>query len=96
MLDLSLSSGSQTRTDDLWVMSPTSCHCSIPQFASAKVVLFLDLARALAEKLCFFNIFLMGDGDIVSAFLAAVLGWLCAFRGCVCGVRLGCLAKQNG
>ena len=25
------SSGSQTRTDDLWVMSPTSYHCSIPR-----------------------------------------------------------------
>ena len=26
------SSGAQTRTEDLWVMSPTSCHCSTPQY----------------------------------------------------------------
>ena len=28
-----LSSGEPTRTTDLWVMSPTSYHCSIPQYA---------------------------------------------------------------
>lgn len=27
----SSSSGARTRTGDLWVMSPTSCHCSTPQ-----------------------------------------------------------------
>ena len=34
----SLGGGSRTRTCDLWVMSPTSYHCSIPRcFGSAKV-----------------------------------------------------------
>ena len=32
-----LSSGEPTRTTDLWVMSPTSYHCSIPQYVSFKV-----------------------------------------------------------
>ena len=59
MLDLIPSSGSQTRTDDLWVMSPTSCHCSIPQFASAKVMLFADMSSHLGEKTVLFNIFLL-------------------------------------
>ncbi len=27
-----LSSGGRTRTDGLWVMSPTSYHCSTPQY----------------------------------------------------------------
>lgn len=58
MLDLLLSSGSQTRTDDLWVMSPTSCHCSIPQFASAKVMLFFDVSSVSVLKSVLFNIFL--------------------------------------
>lgn len=33
--------GSRIRTDDLWVMSPVSYHCSIPRcFTGAKVVTF--------------------------------------------------------
>ena len=31
-----LCGGSQTRTDDLWVMSPTSYHCSIPRYFDCK------------------------------------------------------------
>ena len=58
-LDLLLSSGSQTRTDDLWVMSPTSCHCSIPQFASAKLLHFPDVTSKLTMNNVFFNIFLL-------------------------------------
>ena len=30
-----LGSGGRIRTSDLWVMSPTSCHCSTPRHASA-------------------------------------------------------------
>ena len=29
---ISLCSGGRIRTSDLWVMSPTSCHCSTPQY----------------------------------------------------------------
>jgi hypothetical protein len=33
--------GDRTRTDDLWVMSPTSYHCSTPRcFVGAKVLFF--------------------------------------------------------
>ena len=36
------SCGERIRTNDLWVMSPTSYHCSTPRcFDDAKVVLFL-------------------------------------------------------
>ena len=34
------SSGAQTRTGDLWVMSPTSCLCSTPQ--RLQMVLYAD------------------------------------------------------
>jgi hypothetical protein len=55
---LRLSSGSQTRTDDLRVMSPTRYHFSIPQYIfgiyylywTAKVHLFIHLA---SESLTF-------------------------------------------
>ena len=46
--------GGQTRTDDLWVMSPTSCHCSTPRFAGAKVRQIL-----LFVKLCSLKISLL-------------------------------------
>ena len=29
---IALGSGDRTRTDDLWVMSPTSYHCSTPHY----------------------------------------------------------------
>jgi hypothetical protein len=39
VLWFSLSSGAQIRTEDLRVMSPTSCHCSTPhRFCSEAVV----------------------------------------------------------
>ena len=45
--------GGQTRTDDLWVMSPTSYHCSTPRFACAKVTLFRHLSIAKTKKVRF-------------------------------------------
>lgn len=40
LLSLRLSGGRRTRTTDLWVMSPTSYHCSIPRFALQRYCLF--------------------------------------------------------
>jgi hypothetical protein len=34
----SFCSGGRIRTSDLWVMSPTSYHCSTPQYRGANVV----------------------------------------------------------
>ncbi len=33
-----LGGGRRTRTSDLWVMSPTSYHCSIPRYIVLKIV----------------------------------------------------------
>ena len=46
-----LSGGGRTRTCDLWVMSPTSYHCSTPRYATAKVLLFRDLSKVWCRKL---------------------------------------------
>ena len=40
-----LGSGAQTRTGDLRVMSPTSCHCSTPQRSHSLSVRVLIIAR---------------------------------------------------
>ncbi len=43
-----LSGGVRTRTYDLWVMSPTSYHCSTPRcFRGAKVDIISELAKYL-------------------------------------------------
>ncbi len=50
-----LSGGSRTRTCDLWVMSPTSYHCSIPRyfcFASAKLADFSIRCKFMRVKKC--------------------------------------------
>ena len=39
-------SGGRIRTSDLWVMSPTSCHCSTPRHASAAVIVVLAVGCA--------------------------------------------------
>lgn|GEM_PF-6597657 len=39
--------GSRIRTDDLWVMSPVSYHCSIPRFFDCKVKDFPDTVQVL-------------------------------------------------
>ena len=41
-----VSCGGSTRTNDLWVMSPTSYHCSTPRyFVGAKVLLLFELSH---------------------------------------------------
>jgi len=40
-----LGSGGRIRTSDLWVMSPTSCHCSTPRYA-----VLCDAARLAASR----------------------------------------------
>ena len=54
----SLSSGGRIRTSDLWVMSPTSYHCSTPQYILK--ILFFNLSgyepnecRKSASSACF-------------------------------------------
>jgi hypothetical protein len=37
--------GGRTRTYDLWVMSPTSYHCSTPRFRDAKIGIISDSAK---------------------------------------------------
>ena len=47
--------GRRTRTSDLWVMSPTSYHCSIPRyvvFTSAKVGSFFEMSKFWKYKKC--------------------------------------------
>ena len=59
MLSL-FSCGERIRTNDLWVMSPTSYPCSTPRcFDDAKVVLFLYTANFLVTFLRFFVFFLL-------------------------------------
>ena len=41
-----LSGGGQTRTDDLWVMSPTSYHCSTPRYFDCKDTTFIAARQA--------------------------------------------------
>ncbi len=53
MLELR-SCGERIRTNDLWVMSPTSYHCSTPRcFDGAKVLLFLYNANFLGDFFSF-------------------------------------------
>jgi hypothetical protein len=47
-----ISSGGRIRTSDLWVMSPTSYHCSTPQYRGANVVHFRKLSK---ELIIYFN-----------------------------------------
>ena len=52
------SCGERIRTNDLWVMSPTSYPCSTPRcFDDAKVVLFLYSANFFVLFLCFSTFF---------------------------------------
>ena len=47
------SSGRRNRTSGLWVMSPTSYHCSTPRCilnSCAKILLFFNSAKFSAEK----------------------------------------------
>ncbi len=50
---VSFSSGGRTRTYDLWVMSPTSYHCSTPRcyLRVQSYDLFLKHANYLAKKI---------------------------------------------
>ena len=49
-----LSCGGPTRTNDLWVMSPTSYHCSTPRyFVSAKILLFCYETNFYCLNICF-------------------------------------------
>ena len=45
--------GGRIRTADLWVMSPTSCHCSTPQYNSSQSVVvclaYLEQSRSLGH-----------------------------------------------
>ena len=38
-------SGGRIRTSDLWVMSPTSYHCSTPQYVRAKIIFLREMAN---------------------------------------------------
>ncbi len=49
---LLIGGGRRTRTSDLWVMSPTSYHCSIPRcFVSAKLLLSRIATKHIATFL---------------------------------------------
>ena len=61
---LYLSSGGRTRTYDLWVMSPTSYHCSTPRcFNNAKLLLFFYSAKFFKKKISNPVIFLKSLGN---------------------------------
>ncbi len=47
--------GRRTRTSDLWVMSPTSCHCSIPRYLRCKGTAFFVTGKKSTTKISGFN-----------------------------------------
>ncbi len=50
--------GGRTRTYDLWVMSPTSYHCSTPRcFTGAKLLPFSDMAKFFGKNISTFQVF---------------------------------------
>ena len=50
------SCGGWIRTNDLWVMSPTSYHCSTPRyFLGAKVLLTARKSKRIRKFFAFFN-----------------------------------------
>ena len=46
-----ISCGGSTRTNDLWVMSPTSYHCSTPRYRTAKIIQYARISKFFIEIL---------------------------------------------
>ncbi len=69
---VSFSSGGRTRTYDLWVMSPTSYHCSTPRcyLQVQSYDLFLKHANYLAKKIKKICLTALSYSQLASAKLA--------------------------